>query len=215
MGLSWHTLIAHVLSLQKNRDVPSWTSPSKHAHNFFLEYKEETLRKHFYFLQWRWTKFWGMKAISSGSHLLITTFSCITVRKILKFTVLNLLYSLFETQGRPRCCAHPGRRQLVTKRRTWCVSSQFTIQGLQTAGLGCSVGGVAKEGCGIALFQIFMCLDWALCRSKAGSLSCPWRGELQPCQQVTGDRLQQKPDWKFPEKNKVSGNIMDLTWGAE
>lgn len=86
-----------------------------------------------------------MKAIFSGSHLLITTFSCVTSLKILKFTVINLLCPLFETQGRPRCCAHPERWQFVTKRRIWCISSQFTFQGLQTAGLGYSVGGWQRK----------------------------------------------------------------------
>lgn len=78
---------------------------------------------------------------------------------------------------------------------------------------GMFCGWTAKEGCVIALFQSFRCSDWTLCRSKAGNLSCPWRADLQPCQPMgttaraghwgqQGHSLQQKPDWKFPEKRR-------------
>lgn len=118
--------------------------PASMLHIFFLESKEETLRKHFYSLQWTWKKFWALKAIFSGSYLLIITFFCTTLCKILKFTFIKKihpLYPLFETHVRPRCCAHLPRWQFVAKKRIWWLSSQFTIQRLQTTHLGCSVGG--------------------------------------------------------------------------
>lgn len=168
---------------------------------------------------------WGEEAIFSGSkNLLITTFSCITLFKILKFTVINLIYPLFETQGRPRCCARPARWQFVTKRIIRLVSSQFTIQGLQTACLGC--GCVPKEGSVIAWFQSFVCSDWVLCRSKSGNLetlrelrfSSASPQEWQP-EQDTGDTrgtdYSRSQTWSFQKKKVVSGNIMDPTWRAE
>lgn len=202
--------------------------PASMLHNFFLESKEETFRKHFYSLQWTWKKSGGLKAIFSGSHLLITTFFCITLWKILKFTFIFkkiTCYIIFL-----RHVAAQGAVPILQGDSLWQREESDGIP-LSTPSKECKqsfemfCGWVAKEGCVIAQLQISMCSDWASCRARQEA--CPALGELSFSPASPGNDSQSRTlgtvgaqtiagaSLEVSRKEKMSGNIMDPTQGAE
>lgn len=90
----------------------------------------------------------------------------------------------------------------------------LSVHHLRTANspFGMFCGWAAKEGCVIAPFPSFTC-SLNPVQKQGRKLIRPWRAELQPCHPTgttaraghsgqQGYRLQQKPEWKFPEKRR-------------